>query len=263
MSKWVTFIGWDDVPHLSDKAKADLIGSYSPHERDARTKGIPSLGSGAIYPVPEEDVVVDAFQIPAYWKHVYGLDVGWNRTAAIFGAIDPETDILYIYAEHYRGQAEPVIHAAAIKALGGDWIPGVVDPAARGRGQKDGEQLLYSYTNLGLKLSIANNAVEAGIYEVWARLSTGRLKIFRICQSLLAEYRIYRRDEKGRIVKENDHALDATRYLVMSGIAIASFRPVQQYTQRMGFTQGGSNHQSDYDPYAEARKAGMPPPGRR
>lgn len=262
MSKWVTFIAWSDVPHLSEKAKSDMIGSYSPHERDARTKGIPSLGSGAIYPVPEEDVLIDPFEIPAYWKHAYALDVGWNRTAAVWGALDPETDILYIYAEHYRGQAEPPIHAAAIKARGA-WIPGVIDPASRGRGQKDGEQLLQIYTDLGLILITANNAVEAGIYEVWARLSTGRLKIFRSCQSLIGEYRIYRRDDKGRIVKEHDHALDALRYLVMSGLAIATFRPVAQYAQRMGFTQQQTNHQVDYDPYAEARRAGMAPPGRR
>ena len=59
MSKYVVFAGWQDVPHLSEEAKAGLAASYLPHERDARMKGIPSLGSGAIYPVPEEDVVCD------------------------------------------------------------------------------------------------------------------------------------------------------------------------------------------------------------
>lgn len=249
------------MPHISEKAQKDLVGSYSPHERDARSKGIPSLGSGAIYPVPEEDITVDPFEIPAYWKHAYALDVGWNRTAALWGALDPESDVLYLYAEYYRGQAEPAVHAAAIRARG-EWIPGVVDPASRGRGQKDGEQLLYAYTNLGLVLTLANNAVDAGIYEVWSRLSTGRLKVFKTLQSWLSEYRIYRRDDKGRIVKENDHLMDDTRYLVLSGIPIATFRPVAQYTQRMGYNQG-SNHQVEYDPYAEARAAGMRPPGRR
>jgi hypothetical protein len=70
--------------------------------------------------------------------------------------------------------------------------------------------------------------VESGIYEVWQRLSTGRIKVFKSCLNLLSEYRIYRRDDKGRVVKENDHALDALRYLVMSGKDIASYAPAAE-----------------------------------
>jgi hypothetical protein len=58
--------------------------------------------------------------------------------------------------------------------------------------------------------------VEAGLYEVWQRLSTGRLKIFNNLSSLRTEYRMYRRDDDGKIVKKNDHLMDAMRYLVMS-----------------------------------------------
>src|SRR5690606_3895240 len=127
-------------------------------------------GAGAIYPIPVDEIIVDPFPIPAWWPRVYGLDVGWRRTAAVWLAWDRENDLLYGYTEHYRGQAEPSIHANAIKARG-DWIPGVIDPAARGRQQADGQQLITSYRELGLKLTPADSAVEAGIYEVWERLS--------------------------------------------------------------------------------------------
>jgi hypothetical protein len=43
---------------------------------------------------------------------------------------------------------------------------------------------------------------------------------------------ILRRDRKGRVVKENDHALDTCRYFVMSGIHIAVPRPQTQWSQR-------------------------------
>jgi hypothetical protein len=201
------------VPHLTPETKKTLYESIPPYQRDARSKGIPQLGSGAIYPVPESDITVQDFKIPDHWPRGYGFDVGWNKTAAIFGALDREADTLYLYSEHYRGQAEPVIHAAGIKARG-DWVPGVIDPAARGRGQRDGEQLLQDYIDLGLELTLANNARESGLYKVWQRLSTGRLKVFKSLESWLAEFRIYRRDEKGQIVKENDHLMDGTRYLV-------------------------------------------------
>ena len=216
-NRFVLTLGWDDVPHLSVEAKAKMLQAYPPHERDARSKGIPSLGSGAIYPVDENDIAISDIEIPAHWPRVFGMDVGWNRTAAIWGAWDRESDVVYLYAEHYRGQAEPSVHADAIKARG-DWIPGVIDPASRGRTQNDGQQLVTMYRDLKLDIEFANNAVEAGVYEVWTRLSAGRLKVFKSCVNWLAEFRLYRRDEKGKIVKEKDHLMDATRYLAMSGL---------------------------------------------
>lgn len=226
-SKYLLQAGWDDVPHLTEKTKQDLLADGKPHTRDARSKGVPSLGSGAIYPVGESDFVVDPFAIPAYWPKAYGLDVGWNKTAAIWSAHDRDTDTVYLFTEHYRGQAEPSIHAEAIKARG-VWIPGVIDPAANGRSQDDGKRLMAQYKALGLDVQNADNAIESGLYDVWQRLSTGRLKVFSTCQNWLAEYRIYRRDEKGKIVKQYDHLMDATRYLIMSGLKRAKVQPAKQ-----------------------------------
>lgn len=224
MTRYVVTAGWSDTPHISPEAAAELAKSFPPNERDARMRGIPSLGSGAIYPVPESEIVVEPFKLPYYWKFVYALDVGWKRTAALWAALDTENDIAYFVSEHYRAQAEPPIHAEAIKARGA-WMPGVIDPAARGRSQKDGEALFTTYRDLGLRLSPANNAVEAGIYEMWTRLSTGRLKVFSTCVNFLAEYRIYRRDEHGKIVKENDHEMDCARYICLGGLDRAEFKP--------------------------------------
>lgn len=226
-SRYLVTCTWDDVPHLTEAAKAELLSSYEPHMRDARSAGVPSLGAGAIYPIPLSEILCTPFDIPAYWPRVYTLDVGWKRTAALWGAHDRANDVVYLYTEHYRGQAEPSIHATAIKARGA-WIPGACDPAARGRAQRDGEQLLVTYQQLGLELTPAVNAVEAGIYAVYERLSTGRLKIFSTLLNWQFEYRIYRRDERGKIVKEHDHLMDCTRYLVVSGLQIASVQPPQR-----------------------------------
>lgn len=238
-SKLVVMAGWDDVPHLDEQTKKELLASIPPYQRDARTKGIPALGAGAIYPVPESDFVVDDFKVPEHWLQFYAQDVGWNRTAVGWFAYDREVDTLYITGEYYRAQAEPSIHATAIRARG-EWVPGVIDPAARGRGQKDGEQLLQIYRDLGLDLQVANNAVEAGLLEVWQRLSTGRLKVFRSCQNWLEEKRLYRRDEKGRIVKVNDHLMDLTRYGVMSGIARAKTKPSDKKKQKIEIRSGNN-----------------------
>jgi hypothetical protein len=223
---------WDDAPHLSEEDKAEMLAAYPPHQRDARTKGIPSMGAGAIYPVKEEDIVTLPFQIPKSWKHIYGMDVGWNNTAAVFGAYDPDSDILYITSDYRRGSMEPSIHAAAIKGRAkGEGKPGVIDPASKGRSQSDGTQLIKLYRDLGLNVREANNAVETGIYAVWERLSLGKLKVFNTCTTWLEEFRVYRRDEKGKIVKQNDHCMDATRYMVISGLQIAKQEnPVKKST---------------------------------
>lgn len=222
--KWITSMTWDDVPHLTEKMKDSLWATIAPHLRDARKKGIPAVGAGLIYPVSEDDYVCDPFPIPDNWAKVYGFDVGWNRTAALFAAIDPNTDVMYIYSEHYQGQAEPAIHAAAIKSRG-EWMPGVVDPAARGRSQIDGRKLLTEYRNNGLDLYLANNARETGLLKFWQALTTGKVKVFRTLQHFFKEIRLYRRDDEGQVVKKDDHLMDAGRYLIMSGRERARISP--------------------------------------
>ena len=226
-SKYLVNAGWEDVPHLDAKTKAELLAATPPHLRDARTKGEPSLGAGAIYPVELSEILVDPFQIPPFWPRCYALDVGWNRTAALWAALDRQTDCWYLFTEHYRGQAEPSIHSTAIKARG-EWIPGLIDPAARGRSQDDGTQLLATYRNLGLTLTESANALEAGIYDVWLRLSTQRLKVFRTLMNWQAEYRLYRRDEKGNVIDDFNHLMDCMRYIILSGRDIAMPYPVKK-----------------------------------
>lgn len=232
-SKFIVHAGWDDVPHLDQRTKDELLAGTAVHLRDARSKGLPSLGAGAIYPYEESLIKCDAFNIPAHWARVYGFDVGWNRTAAIWGALDRDNFTVYLYAEHYRAHAEPSIHASAIKARG-EWIPGVIDPASKGGSQKDGEQLLTLYMAEGLNLTKANNSVEAGLLETQQMIATGRLKVFPHLTNWFAEYRLYRRNEKGVIVKKNDHLMDATRYLVVSGLKRAITRPMKMINNDSG-----------------------------
>lgn len=56
--------------------------SYPEHERDARTKGIPTLGSGRIFPVTEESITCDPIEIPAQWPQIGAMDFGINHPFA-------------------------------------------------------------------------------------------------------------------------------------------------------------------------------------
>jgi phage terminase large subunit-like protein len=234
MTKFVCQIDWDDVPHLSEKAKKELLDSYHPHQREARTKGKPVRGSGVIYPVDEDSVKIKDFMIPAHWKRAFSLDVGWNCTAAAWLAINPETGMGIIYSCYKQGKAQPAVHAAAIKARG-SWIPGCGDAAAVN--QDDGSKMLILYQNEGLNLILADKAVETGIYDVWTALANGQLKVFASCAEWFKEFRLYRRDEKGNIVKKDDHLMDVTRYLERSGRNIAIQKPVVDMYLKSGSHQ--------------------------
>lgn len=204
---------WDDVLHLDAATKLELWNSIPIHERDARAKGIPTIGVGKIYPVSVEDMLIEPFDLPKHWARGYALDVGWNKTAALWGALDRESDTLYLYSEHYQGMAEPAVHASAIKARGE--MMGYIDPASMGGGQADGEKLLNLYRAEGLQLSLADNkGKEAAIFEVFQRMTSGRLKIFRTLGNIQKELPLYHRDDNGNIVKKSDHLMDCLRYLV-------------------------------------------------
>jgi hypothetical protein len=216
MSRCIIGGTWDRAPHLSEAQKQEQYDSIEPYQLAARTRGIPQLGSGAIYPINEQAIKVDPFPIPSHWPRGHGLDVGWNYTAAVWGALNPETQQIVIYSVYKKAKEEPSEHVAAHRNRG-IWIPGRIDPAARGRSQRDGLALIDDYKSLGVPLEIAQNAVNAGIGIVYRKLKFGDLKVFRSCEELFDEYRTYIRDELGRVVKANDHVMDAMRYLLSSG----------------------------------------------
>lgn len=212
--KAVVQAGWDDAPWLTKEVKARLLEDTPEHLRGARSKGIPSMEGGSVFTTSLDSVLCDPFTIPDAWPRMYGLDVGWNVTAAVWGALDPNTGTVYLYDEHYQGEQMPQHHAHAIK-MRGEWIRGVIDPAAKGRAQRDGVQLMKSYKDLGLRLMPADNSLEAGLHKMNEMLSTGRLKLFKTMRNIQKEYMLYKRKLNGSIDPHcDDHAIDCARYII-------------------------------------------------
>lgn len=99
---YVRGASWEDAPHLSKEDRDRLAASYRAHERDARTKGIPMLGEGAVFPVPDEQIVVTPFQIPDHWARIKGCDFGIDHPAGGCElAIDRDQDVIYLI-DSYR-----------------------------------------------------------------------------------------------------------------------------------------------------------------
>lgn len=238
-TKAVIQAGWDDAPWLTTEVKSRLLADTPEHLRKARSEGIPAMGSGNVYTTPIEDILVDPFAIPESWPRMYALDVGWNRTACIWAALDPATDTVYLYDEHYRGQQEPYFHAHAIKSRG-EWVPGVIDPASRGRSQVDGKRLFQDYKELGLDLRTAKNESESGILAIQQRLTFGKLRVYKTLVNWQKEYMLYSRDKHGRPIQRDDHLMDATRYIMNNLKYMASKQDNTAFT-------GASYSETTYD----------------
>lgn len=220
----------DDALHYTAEERAKIIASYPAHEREARTKGIPTMGSGLIFPVVEEEITVEPFDIPKHWVQIGGLDFGWDHpTAGAHLAWDRDADVVYLVKDYRQRQATPIFHAAALKGWG-DWLPwawphdGNNDTAA-------GENLSKQYADQGLNMlpdratfEDGSNSVEAGLMDMLDRMMTGRFKVFRTCGAWLEERRLYHRKD-GKIVKERDDVISASRYALMM-LRFAKTKPV-------------------------------------
>jgi len=210
----------DDADHYTPEERQKIIDSYPPHEREARTKGIPSLGSGRIFPIPEEDITVSPFAIPKHWVQIAGIDFGWDHpTAAACLAWDRDTDVMYVTKVYRKREAPVHTHAAALKPWG-SWLPwawphdGNNDTAA-------GENLASQYRAQGIPFlqeratfDDGSNSVEAGLMDMLDRMATGRWKVFSVCAEWFEEFRLYHRKD-GKVVKERDDVLSASRYALM------------------------------------------------
>jgi len=212
---------WDDVPHLTAEQKQKLWDAIPPHMRDARTKGIPVLGSGRIFPIAEEEVRCKAFPIPPSWPQIVGMDFGYDHPfAAVRCAWDRDNDIWYVVAAYRKKEATPVLHAAAIKPWG-DWIPCAWPHDGLQHDKGSGLALAEQYRSQGLEMLAEHatheeggNGVEAGILDMLDRMQTGRFRVFAHLDEWFEEFRLYHRED-GRVVKLRDDLLSATRYALM------------------------------------------------
>lgn len=212
MKKYIRVAQYD-CPHFTQEMLDNYAATIPDWAKDARIRGIPMLGSGAIYQFDVNQVTCDSFPIPDDWYVWYALDVGWKTTACAFFAENPNTGECYVFHELYKHHTQPYDYAREIKLiLNNPNLEGVIDPASRGSNQIDGRDIRTILEDEGLKLTSANNKVTEGLLKCYEAFNFNKLKIFKNCKNTLAEFSTYRRDDKGNIVKADDHLMDAMRY---------------------------------------------------
>lgn len=235
--KGITYIPatWDDAPHLSAEQKTEYRERYPVHERDARTKGIPMMGTGLVYNVPDEMILIDPFPLPKHYRRICAVDFGIDHPgAAAWIAYNADQDITYLYDCYKQSGETPAYHAQAIIARG-PWIPVAWPHDGMVRDKGTGIPLANQYRKrsvnmlpepvrwsdeLRLGRAVENRGAqsrEAGSMDLLERMHTGRFKVFSgpQCEPFLAEKRMLHRKE-GQIVPKADDIESAVRYCHMA-----------------------------------------------
>lgn len=221
---------WDDAPHLNEDAKKELMERYPDYQRDARTKGIPMLGEGAVFPVPEEMLKTDPFRIPEHFSRIKGIDFGIDHPAAgVEIAFDRDQDIIYV-VDCYKKAGETAAYHAMWLNKSNKWIPVAWPHDGMNREKSGGVQLHMGYRQHQVNL-LGKSArypkavgekdekggaqpVEPIVQELLERMQTGRFKVFSNLSTWFEEFRSYHRKD-GKIVDARDDILKATMYGVM------------------------------------------------
>ncbi len=237
---------WNDAPHLDETTKEQILSAYPPYQRDMRSKGIPLMGSGLIFPVDEDSIKCDPFKIPEYWFVINGLDFGWRHPQGHVQLVwDRDADMYYVVNAWKKAEAQPFEAWHVVRPWAED-IPtawpqdGLQHEKGSAKQQKD------YYEEEGW-LMLPEHAtwpdggvgVWAGIMEMLNLMETGRLKIFSNLFEMFTEIREYHTKTtisgNIEIVKLKEDLIAALRYAYMMrrhSIRICDINPeVYNYNQ--------------------------------
>lgn len=221
---------WWDAPHIADIEQR--LAALRPHEREMRSKGIPLMGAGLVFPVSDEEIMIDPFDVPRHWPQIIGIDFGISTEhpfSAARWAWDRDNDVKYLVGEYQTTNDEASVHADALKKWG-DWIPIAWPHDGLNREKGSGEQLQKIYRDKGLNNLLpwqasnppdgaagqtegdGGNSVERALLAMLDDMYLGKLRVFSSCQQWFKEKRMYHRDLKGKLVKQWEDMISASRY---------------------------------------------------
>jgi len=251
---YVKSASWDDAPHLDEESKKRLAASYPDWERETRTRGVPLTGTGLVFPIEEDRIVCDPFELPRWYRRINGIDFGIDHPGAgVFLAIDPESGTVYLY-DCYKARNETALYHATAMRKHGDWIPNAWPHDGHDRDKGSGEAIKNQFRQHGCYMlkehaqypDERGNNVNPGLDEMFEYMKTGRFKVFKTCRQWLEERRMYCRED-GKVVRKFDDVISASRYAFVmrryarpkpSDTPIGSNSPIQPIAGRRRWDTG-------------------------
>lgn len=207
-----------DNPSLSDKIMARYESMYSGVFYDRYIRGLWVLAEGIIYPMFSDGCIVKPSEIAEmeFSRYVISMDYGiQNPTAMLLWGLCG--GVWYQIAEYYHSGRETgkqhtdQEYYEELEKLAGDRAIDclIIDPSAT-------SFIALVRQKHRFKVRKANNEVLDGIQKTASALQLGLIKVCEDCKRTIDEYGLYvwDADKDDTPVKENDHAMDATRYFV-------------------------------------------------
>lgn len=206
----------EDNPSLSEKILDQYKTRYTGVFYDRFIRGLWVVAEGLIYPMFANKVKTEE---RTYEKYVISMDYGIQNPTAM-GLWGLCKGVWYQVDEYYHSgretneQKTDQQYYDHLEKLAGNlpiWRL-IIDPSAT-------SFIALVNQKKRFKVLRANNDVLEGIRHTAQCLSEGKIKVNDCCKRTIQEYGLYRWDEKSaedKPIKENDHAMDQTRYFVQT-----------------------------------------------
>ena len=226
----VGYVGasWDDAPHLDADQRERLEKTYPDHLRQTKIHGLPMMGEGRIFKVPEDDISIAPFDVPRHYAQIAGIDFGISSdnkhpTAIAWLAWDRHQDVLYLIGDYRRANELAVVHAETLKRRGA-WIPVSWPHDGHKRDAGYGIEIQKHYRDAGVNMLPISARYdkdrggrqdpEPAIEALASRMETGRFYAFSNCIAFWEEYRSWHRKD-GKPVSYRDDLMKALLYATM------------------------------------------------
>lgn len=208
----------DDNPFLPESFKENLKKEYEGTVYyDRYILGLWVRAEGLVYPMFGDGCITQ--EIPDTGDYYISIDYGTlNPFSAGLWCVGKKCAVriaeIYYSGREEKKQKTDEEYCDMVERLAGDKPirAVVVDPSAA-------SFIEALRRRSGVKVRHADNDVLNGIRTTSDFLRDGRIKIHAGCKDTIREFGLYRWDEKAesdRVVKENDHAMDEIRYMVMT-----------------------------------------------
>ena len=219
----------EDNPILSEQMIERTKAMYSGVFYDRYIRGLWVIAEGIIYPMFGKDTIVPTVE-RKYTRYVISMDYGIQNPTAmlLWGFCD---GVWYQVEEFYHSGRETSQQKTDqdyyddLERLAGDRYIDclIIDPSAT-------SFIALVKQKKRFKVRKANNDVVDGIQKTASAIQQGKIKVNDCCKATIKEYGLYSWDQKAnedRPIKDNDHAMDATRYFVNT---MQIMKPVREYT---------------------------------
>lgn len=177
---------------------------------------------GSIYDKFESSMIIRQSAVPGSDDWAAGIDFGLNIAGVIVCFIG---DVIYVYDDHGAyNMTTSSFNSEITRKWGSKNYAAYCDPSG-------GERIQEIAGG-----TAGNNSVDPGIDFINMKMERGEFFICDNCTGVLSEIWDYARDEKERIIKINDHYMDAMRYVCFSRAFVGSM--AKQETKSRPVTSG-------------------------